>query len=76
MSCPSGLEGAGRKPAAARPYGAALPPYATRLVRDPAVDLVTAAAFLGHARLDTTARYSQPGEDDLAEAAERIWVIR
>lgn len=45
---------------------------ATRLVRDPAVDLVTAAAFLGHARLDTTARYSQPGEDDLAEAAERI----
>ncbi|RLC84707.1 MAG: hypothetical protein DRI79_12495 [Chloroflexi bacterium] len=29
---------------------------ATRLGRDPAVDLVTAATFLGHARLDTTAR--------------------
>ncbi len=45
---------------------------ATRLVRDPNVDLVTAAAFLGHARLDTTARYSQPSEDDLAQAAERV----
>ena len=45
---------------------------ATRLVRDPAVDLVTAATFLGHSRLDTTARYSQPSEEDLAEAAERL----
>ena len=45
---------------------------ATRLVRDPAVDLVTAATFLGHARLDTTARYSRPSEEDLAEAGERI----
>jgi len=45
---------------------------ATRLVRDPAVDLVTAATFLGHARLDTTARYSRPSEEDLAEAAERL----
>ncbi|MBU0493603.1 MAG: tyrosine-type recombinase/integrase [Chloroflexi bacterium] len=45
---------------------------ATRLVRDPEVDLVTAATFLGHSRLDTTARYSQPSEEDLAEAAERL----
>lgn len=45
---------------------------ATQLVRDPEVDLVTAATFLGHSRLDTTARYNQPGEDDLAEAAERL----
>lgn len=45
---------------------------ATRLVRDPGVDLVTAATFLGHARLDTTARYSQPSEEDLAGAAERL----
>jgi site-specific recombinase XerD len=44
----------------------------TRLVRDPHVDLVTAAAFLGHARLDTTARYSQPNDDDLTRAAERV----
>lgn len=45
---------------------------ATRLVRDPQVDLVTAATYLGHRRLDTTARYSQPSEEDLAEAAERL----
>jgi integrase/recombinase XerC len=45
---------------------------ATRLVRDPQVDIVTAATFLGHSRLDTTARYSQPSEDDLARAAERV----
>jgi integrase/recombinase XerC len=45
---------------------------ATRLVRDPQVDIVTAATFLGHSRLDTTARYSRPSEDDLTRAAERV----
>ena len=45
---------------------------ATQLVRDPEVDLVTAATFLGHGRLDTTARYSRPSVEDLAEAAERL----
>ena len=43
---------------------------ATRLVRNPQVDLVTAATFLGHSRLDTTARYSQPNDDDLEKAAQ------
>ena len=42
---------------------------ATRLVRNPQIDLVTAAAFLGHSRLDTTARYAQPNEEDLEKAA-------
>ena len=45
---------------------------ATRLVRNPQVDLVTAATFLGHSRLDTTARYAQPSEADLAKAAETL----
>jgi integrase/recombinase XerC len=45
---------------------------ATQLVRDPEVDLVTAATFLGHSRLDTTARYSRPSESDLARAAKRL----
>ena len=43
---------------------------ATRLIRNPQVDLVTAATFLGHSRLDTTARYSQPNDDDLEKAAQ------
>ncbi len=45
---------------------------ATQLVRDPEVDLVTAATFLGHSRLDTTARYSQPSAEDLEKAAKRL----
>ncbi len=45
---------------------------ATRLLRDSQVDLVTAATFLGHSRLDTTARYSPPNESDLMRAANRI----
>lgn len=45
---------------------------AARLVRDPEVDLVTAATFLGHSRLDTTARYSRPTEEALAEAGDRL----
>ena len=45
---------------------------ATRLVRNPNVDLVTAAAFLGHSRLDTTARYSQPNAEDLERAAGEL----
>jgi len=45
---------------------------ATRLVRDSQVDMVTAATFLGHSRLDTTARYSRPSEEDLVRAAERV----
>jgi site-specific recombinase XerD len=38
----------------------------------PGSDLVTAATFLGHSRLDTTARYSQPSAEDLAQAAEHL----
>jgi site-specific recombinase XerD len=45
---------------------------ATQLVRDPEVDLVTAATFLGHSRLDTTAQYSQPNKEDLAKAAKKL----
>jgi integrase/recombinase XerD len=45
---------------------------ATQMVRDPEVDIVTAATFLGHSRLDTTMRYSRPGEEDLERAAERL----
>jgi hypothetical protein len=42
------------------------------MVRNPEIDLVTAATYLGHARLDTTARYAQPNEEDLEKAAESL----
>jgi site-specific recombinase XerD len=45
---------------------------ATQLVRAPEVDLGTATTFLGHGRLDTTARYSQPSAEDLEEAAKQL----
>ncbi|MEA3310168.1 MAG: tyrosine-type recombinase/integrase [Chloroflexota bacterium] len=45
---------------------------ATRLVRNPEIDMVTAATFLGHTRLETTARYSRPNEDDLSAAATEL----
>lgn len=45
---------------------------ATQLVRNPDVDIVTVATLLGHSRLDTTARYSQPSEVDLEQAVEKL----
>lgn len=43
--------------------------FATRLLRGGA-DLVLVAALLGHARLDTTARYTKPTWSDLERAVE------
>jgi site-specific recombinase XerD len=45
---------------------------ATQLVRDPKVDLVTAATLLGRSWLNTTARYSQPSAEDLKEAVKKL----
>lgn len=39
---------------------------------DTGTDLVALARLLGHARLDTTARYTQPTERDLERAVERL----
>lgn len=43
--------------------------FATRLLRA-GVDIVIVAALLGHSRLDTTARYTQPAYTDLERAVE------
>lgn len=43
--------------------------FATRLLRA-GKDLVIVAAFLGHARLDTTARYTRPSYEEMERAVE------
>ena len=45
--------------------------FGTNLVRD-GVDLPTVAALMGHARLETTRRYSAPSADDLERAIGRL----
>jgi len=46
--------------------------FGTRLVRENGVDLVSVATMMGHESLDTTAVYTQPSEEDMAEATERL----
>jgi len=38
------------------------------------VHLVTVAAMMGHESLDTTAIYTKPSEEDMAEAVETLSV--
>jgi len=47
--------------------------FGTRLVRS-GTDLVTVAAMMGHESLDTTAIYTQPTADDMANAVEGLAV--
>jgi integrase len=56
MSCPSGLEGAGRKRTPAMGQRAALPPYAVETLRAGAGPVVV-QKLLGHASLSTNQRY-------------------
>ena len=48
--------------------------FGTRLVRGKTVDLVTVAAMMGHESLDTTAIYTWPSEEDMANAVEKLAV--
>jgi hypothetical protein len=53
-NCPSGLEGAGRKPTRVSAHGAALPPYATHLL-EAGVNLRIRELWLGIRSPTTTA---------------------
>jgi site-specific recombinase XerD len=46
--------------------------FGTRLVRASGIDLVTVASLMGHESLDTTALYTQPTAEDMAEAVESL----
>ncbi len=61
-SCPSGLEGAGRRPTRVSAHGAALPPYATHLLEDDDA-IRTVQQLLAHADARTT-MISTPRPDD------------
>ncbi|MGB6379973.1 MAG: tyrosine-type recombinase/integrase [Syntrophobacteria bacterium] len=74
MSCPSGLEGAGRKRTPAMVQRAALPPYATHLL-EAGVGLRQIQVFLGHRSPQTTAIYThltRNTEDVAAKAINRL----
>ena len=45
---------------------------AKQFLADNGNDLVSLAQILGHENLDTTSRYSQRSEGQLADAAERV----
>jgi len=65
-SCPSGLEGAGRRPTRVSAHGAALPPYATHLL-ECGVNLRIIQIWLGHRSPNTTAIYTH-----LTQKAEQL----
>lgn len=46
--------------------------FATDLIRKHGVDIVTAAALLGHSNISTTAIYTKPNQQDLEDAVERL----
>jgi site-specific recombinase XerD len=46
--------------------------FATRMLREADVDLVTVSKLLGHSDVTTTAIYTQLNEADLAEAVEQL----
>ena len=73
-SCPSGLEGAGRRPTRVSAHGAALPPYATHLLES-GVNMRLIQVWMGHSSLTTTAIYThctRKAEQLAADALEAL----
>ncbi|HHY34650.1 MAG TPA: tyrosine-type recombinase/integrase [Firmicutes bacterium] len=46
--------------------------FATRLLRKAGADLPTVRDLLGHEKLETTAIYTKPREEDMEAAVERL----
>lgn len=46
--------------------------FGTRMVREHGTDLVLVARLMGHQDVNTTARYAEPSEEDLADAVEAL----
>ena len=71
-SCPSGLEGAGRKRTPARKQRAALPPYAIKMLSE-THDLALVQDLLGHASPAATRVYAKISPEDLKRAHKKVW---
>jgi integrase/recombinase XerD len=46
--------------------------FGTMLIRKHKVDLVTTAALMGHENIATTAIYTQPNQQDMIDAVEKL----
>ena len=70
-SCPSGLEGAGRKRTPAKVQRAALPPYAVRYLIHGG-DAFSLQKILGHTSLEMTRKYGNLASEDVKEMHRRL----
>jgi integrase len=65
-SCPSGLEGAGRKRTPAKEQRAALPPYATLLINQ-GMPIASLQKLLGHQNINKTMIYARVHDQTVKE---------
>jgi integrase/recombinase XerC len=42
------------------------------MIKEPGVDIVTVQASMGHKNLNTTAIYTQPSQEDIEKAVDKL----